>query len=117
MRRAVYLALILFLLIAVPVSEVSGENESEMDALRFQVIKDPDLQLLSLQSGVTDAWTDLLRTTDIEELSADGFFVMQDWSFHMEFLAFNIRADQSYRRLGITYWPLADVEFRHALFH
>jgi ABC-type transport system substrate-binding protein len=72
-----------------------------------------------------DLWSSLLEeqnggittTADFEALSAAGYLMTQDLAFHTGAIVYNIRADQSYRRSGITYWPLKDVEFRHALIH
>jgi outer membrane protein assembly factor BamB len=107
----------------------------KIDMLRFKVIRSPAAQLVGMQTGVVDVLPSLsvpmdvyssilaeangglIRTSDIEDLVSDGFFIMQDLGFHMGFIGYNIREDQSYRRDDINYWPLHDVEFRHALIH
>jgi ABC-type transport system substrate-binding protein len=120
MKHIAYVAavLMLFTLLSVPIvlpqEQVSGPN---IDALRYQVFPHPDDRLLALQTGQADVWTDLIRTSDIETLADDGFTVTSTPGFHLAFIGFNCRADQSYRRPGITFWPLADVNFRHAIVH
>lgn len=113
-------------------AQIRGPN---MDTLRFTVIKSPDAQLLSMLRHDThvlpslsvpmDLWSSLLgeanggliRTADIGPLEMEGFTITSNPGFHIGHIAYNIRPDQSYRRLDVTFWPLADVEFRHALIH
>ena len=105
----------------------------EIDKLRFQVIQSPDAKLLAMKTCISDVWSYLhafcntealifecpgeKRIGDIEELDAEGFTILTTPAFHVKFSGVNIRPDQSYRRPEITFWPLADVSFRHALVH
>jgi ABC-type transport system substrate-binding protein len=108
-----------------------------MDVLRMPVIRHPDAALIAMQTGTADVWSNLaspmdvywhklgevngglLRTGDIEKLAADGFTITWAPGFHIGHIGYNIRplAIQQERRPGLTVWPLADVHFRHALFH
>ncbi|MGD8506441.1 MAG: ABC transporter substrate-binding protein, partial [Candidatus Bathyarchaeota archaeon] len=118
-KTAAYIALVSLMLLVL-FAPVSSENDLSMDVLRFQAILGLDGQLLAMQSGTADVCHNLIRTSDVETLDADGFLVTQDPGFHMGFVAYNIRADQSYRRSdpeALAYWPLKDVAFRHALVH
>ncbi len=118
-------SLVLFLsatlLVAPHPSGMSAASQSSaLDLLRFRVIETYDSRLLAMQTEVTDVLPDLIRTSDIEKLDYDGFLVTQDVGFHIGFLAYNIRDTatiNSYYRPEVSYWPLHDVEFRHALFH
>jgi len=106
------------LLVAMHPSWISAASQSSaLDLLQFRAIETPDGRLLAAQTEVTDVLPNLVRTSDIEKLGHDGFLVTQDLGFHVGFISYNIREDQSYRRDDITYWPLHDVEFRHALIH
>lgn len=89
----------------------------KIDKLRMKVIKSPDAQLIGMVNREVDILEGLIRTGDIEELDSRGFTITSALGFHMGHIAFNLRPDQSYRRPEITFWPLADVNFRHALFH
>lgn len=91
----------------------------DTDVLRGTVIKSPDAQLLAMQTELADVSVDQIRTSDIDKLVGDGFTMTDDPGFHMGYMAYNIRSDQSYRRddLPHDFWPLADVNFRHALVH
>jgi len=115
MRRIAYLALVPLILIALFVATVS--TQAQIDVLRFKVIKNPDAQLIAALVGEVDVLTQRTRTGDIEFLDSEGFTITSRIGFHISFIGFNIRADQSYRRPEITFWPLADVGFRHALAH
>jgi len=95
-----------------------------IDVFRGTVIRSPDSQLIAMQTGTGDVLTDLIRTGDVEKLTRDGFTVTYDAGFHMGHVGFNVRplaeqhkADLSPRRPDTTIWPLADVNFRHALIH
>jgi hypothetical protein len=73
-----------------------------------------------MQGGCADFSPDQIRTGDIEKQYADGMLVTQDLGFHMGFIAHNIRPleiIQDYWREDVCYWPLHDMEFRHALIH
>jgi ABC-type transport system substrate-binding protein len=88
------------------------------DILRGKVITSPDAALLAMMTDEADVSPDQIRTTDIETQISAGFLVTSNRGFHMGYIAYNIRADQSYRRdLGGQDWPLADPAFRHALIH
>jgi ABC-type transport system substrate-binding protein len=89
----------------------------EMDVLRHVVIKSPDAALIAMQTGIADFSPDQIRTADIEKQDADGMLITQDLGFHMGFIGWNLREDQTYRDRTEPYWPLKDVEFRHALIH
>jgi len=67
--------------------------------------------------GEIDVTTQLTEPSDLEDLHAAGFTITQTTGFHICFIGFNTRADQTYRRPEIDFWPLADVNFRHALAH
>lgn len=111
------LLLSVFLLVTLyPNGLLVDSQSSELDLLRFKVIESPNTGLVAMQTEVTDVLPDLIRTGDIEKLYADGFLVTQNIGFHLGLLTYNIRPDQSYRR-SVAYWPFADAEFRHALFH
>jgi len=69
----------------------------EIDQLRFKVIKSPDPQLIAMQTCAVDVLTDLIRTGDIDKLTSDGFTVTSAPGFHMGFIGFNTRPDQSYK--------------------
>jgi ABC-type transport system substrate-binding protein len=118
MRKNAYLALAVLLpiLLFVPmgVTEPAGP---EIDVLRYQVIRNPDAQLIAMLNGDIDVLTQRTRPADIEDLYTAGFTITDTSGFHICFIGFNIREDQSYRREDITFWPLADVDFRHALAH
>lgn len=91
----------------------------ETDVLRGMVIRSPDAALLAMQTDVADVSPDQIRTSYIEDLVGDGFTMTSSLGFHMGYIAYNIRRDQSYRRTDLAkgFWPLADVDFRHALIH
>jgi len=108
-----------------------AQNGPVMDVLRHEVVKSPDAELVAMQTGQVDYMPDLIRTPDIEKLDSEGNLITQDLGFHMGFIGYNIRdlasplrspsgtgwlnsSRYSYR-LGVAYWPLADVEFREAL--
>jgi ABC-type transport system substrate-binding protein len=97
-----------------------------IDALRHLVIRSPDAALLAMQGGVADFSPDQIRTGDIEKQFADGMLVTSDLGFHMGFIAYNIRPtsiindywrNETGHRAPVSYWPLHDMEFRHALIH
>ncbi len=112
------------------VSTTFSQNGPEMDILRHMVIRSPDAALIAMQTGIADFSPDQIRTGDIEKQDADGMTVTEDLGFHMGFIAYNIRDTATIRgesaeaiaanytwRTDITYWPLQDMEFRHALIH
>ena len=108
-----------------------------IDVLRMPVIRHPDAALIAMQIELCDVWSSLaspmdvywhklgeingglIRPGDIEKLDADGFTITGEAGFHIGHIGYNIRslAIQQQRRPGLTVWPLADVAFRHALFH
>jgi ABC-type transport system substrate-binding protein len=73
----------------------------------------------------TDVLTDLIRRLDIEKLDQEGFTITSAPGFHMGHIAFNVRPTEIVQAGSrapeaihdVTYWPLADVDFRHALVH
>ncbi|UCG45762.1 MAG: hypothetical protein JSV58_03035, partial [Candidatus Bathyarchaeota archaeon] len=115
-RVTACLVLLSLMLVLALVPYSQGGDGWGPEVLRFQVVTGPDYARLAMQTGMIDVYPDLWRTVDVEALDSDGFLITQDVGFHMGFIAYNIRADQSYRRSD-SYWPLADMEFRHALFH
>ena len=137
MRKTAYLALAVLLSILLFVPTVSAQNGPETDILTFTVIGGPAAQLTAMTgaSPAADVWPSLsvpmdLWSSPLEEqnggiidpaniaaLDAAGCLITQDLGFHTGAIVYNIRADQSYRRPGISYWPLKDAEFRHALVH
>jgi ABC-type transport system substrate-binding protein len=77
-----------------------------------------------MQGGAADFSPDQIRTGDIEKQDADGMLVTSDLGFHMGFIAYNIRPtdiinsywrNETGHRSPVSYWPLHDMEFRHAL--
>ena len=110
-----------------------------MDVLRMPVIRHPDAALIAMQTGTADVWSNLASPMDlywhklgeinggpirpgvIIKLDGDGFTVTGEAGFHIGHIGYNIRPldIQWWRRPwpSLTYWPLEDVEFRHALFH
>jgi peptide/nickel transport system substrate-binding protein len=110
-----------------------GRAGAKIDKLRFMVIRSPDAKLIGMQTCAADVWSyhhafctaealifecpSEKRTSDIEKLDRECFTITKAPGFHVKFLGLNIRPDQSYRRPEITFWPLADVNFRHALVH
>jgi ABC-type transport system substrate-binding protein len=122
MRReiiGIFLLCVMFSL-ALCVPAASAESGPEIDLLRYKVSGHPDLELAGMLDGTYDSSIDLLRTTDIETLENDGFTITSAPGFHIGLVGFNIRDTatiQSYYRPEVTYWPLHDAEFRHALFH
>lgn len=90
-----------------------------IDVLRLPVIRHPDAALIAMQTGTGEVSTDLIRTGDIEKLDSDGHTITFTPGFHMGHIGYNIRplSIQQERRPELTVWPLADVDFRHALFH
>jgi ABC-type transport system substrate-binding protein len=137
MKRIVCLAFAVLMLTVLFVREVSAQPGPVTDILTFQVITGPDAKLAAMTatpptadvwpslSVPMDLWSSLLeeknggftRTGDLAILDSIGCLITQEYGFHTGSIVYNIRADQSYRRPEVTYWPLKDVEFRHALFH
>lgn len=89
------------------------------DVFRAQVIKNEALQIWALEHNLADVLPNIESQATIEALSNQGFFILQDQGFHIGYIAYNIRADQSYRRTDLPgdFWPLGDADFRHALIH
>ena len=117
LRRIAYLALVPLMLLVLFAPMVSAQNGPETDVLRYLVIRSPSAQLLAMQYGQIDVLTQRTNQDHIEDLDYEGFTITSTQGFHICFIGFNIRANQSYRRPEIDFWPLADVNFRHALAH
>jgi len=122
-QKTGYLVIVVMasVLLMVPLS--SAQNGPVIDVLRFKVIKGPALQALAMQTGQVDVLSSKLcefGTEEIETFDEEGFLVTQDLAYHIGFIGYNIRdaaTIRSYYRVNIEYWPLHDVEFRHALIH
>jgi ABC-type transport system substrate-binding protein len=97
-------------------STAFSQGGSYIDVLRHKVIKSPDAALIAMQTDIADMSPDQIRTGDIEKQDADGMLITEDLGFHMGYIAWNIRSNQTYRRT-VDYWPPADIAFRHALIH
>ncbi len=98
----------------------SAWDGPEIDLLRYKVTVTPSDRLNAMLTGTADSWNDLIRTSDLEALIGNGFTATQAPGFHIGFVGYNIRdaaTIRSYYRPEIAYWPLHDVEFRHALLH
>ncbi|NIS78711.1 MAG: hypothetical protein GTO14_00425, partial [Anaerolineales bacterium] len=142
MRKALMLlvtSLMLLLILLVPPVRSQGTRGPIMDVLRLPVIRGPEAKRIALLTEMFDVWpsmtvpmdvySSMLAETNGNPSEADlwairndprGFLVTEDAAFHVANIGFNIRDTatiQSYYRPGITYWPLHDVEFRHALIH
>ncbi|MGD8505408.1 MAG: ABC transporter substrate-binding protein [Candidatus Bathyarchaeota archaeon] len=117
--QSIFAPILVALLAIVPMVPVAFATPlpGDIDVLRHTVIRSPDAALLAMMTGVADISPDQIRTTDIETQADAGMLVTENLGFHMGFIGYNIRADQSYRREDVTYWPLKDAEFRHALVH
>lgn len=111
------LPIILVLLLAMILIVPRAFPQPKVDVLRYLVIKSPDAQTMAMKLGMIDVLTGLTRPVDVHELEDYGCTITYTSGFHIFFTGFNVRADQSYRRPEITFWPLADVNFRHALAH
>jgi ABC-type transport system substrate-binding protein len=102
-------------------------NGPKMDVLRHEVIRSPGPARIAMIAGEDDMSPDQIRTSDIEAQKTAGLLVTEDLGFHMGYIAFNIRElsivnqNRSDRIHGsmdnAEYWPLHDMEFRHALIH
>jgi len=93
-----------------------------IDIFRFTVIKSPDAALMAMQLEEGDVLTDLIRTGDIQKLTADGFTITSAPGFHMGHVGINIRPNRDYLTPPYKCNPeaakvLSDVNFRHALLH
>jgi ABC-type transport system substrate-binding protein len=124
------------LIAAIPLVPLSyAQNGPVMDVIRHKVVQSPDQSLLQMRNDIVDSSEGLIRVTDVETLDSDGNLITQDLGFHMGFIGYNIRDLASTARVAngpgwknLTaygyrsdlighYWPLAHVEFRHALVH
>jgi len=124
------------LIAAIPLVPVSfAQNGPLIEVLRHKVVQSPDQALLQMQNHQVDMSEGLIRVTDVETLDTAGNLITQDLGFHMGFIGYNIRDLASTERsptgtgwkdtdvynyrsdLIGGYWPLAHVEFRHALVH
>jgi hypothetical protein len=120
MRKIACVAFVLIISLFMFVPSVSTQESvygPEIDVLRYKVFSHPDDMLVAMQTCQADISADLIRSGDIETLAKEGFTVTSTRGLHLSFIGFNCREDQSYRRPEITFWPLADVNFRHALAH
>jgi ABC-type transport system substrate-binding protein len=101
----------------------------KMDVLRHTVVRTPEAARYFMLGDNGDFSPDQIRTSDITAQKKgaddtlgtyDDMLVTQDVGFHMGYIASNVRDTawiQANYRPAITYWPLHDVEFRHALIH
>lgn len=120
MRKITYLALVslISIVLLVPIASTQVEvHGPKADILRNKVIRDPDERIEAMQSCTIDVLTGLTRAQDVEKLESEGFTITFTPGFYISFIGFNVRANQSYRRPEITFWPLADINFTHALAH
>ncbi len=102
------------------VPATSARNGPEIDLLRYKAIWNLSEARIAMLTGNADSWNDLVRTSDLATLISSGFTITSAPGFHLGFVAYNIRDTatiQAYYRPEISYWPLHDAEFRHALFH
>ena len=106
-------------------ANISGDYDRTswaIDVQRIKVIKNPDAQLIAMQTEEVDVLTDLIRPGDIEKLDGEGFTITSAPGFHMGHIGFNLRPNRDYLTPPIRCNPeaakvLKDVNFRHALFH
>jgi peptide/nickel transport system substrate-binding protein len=121
MTKKAYALVFSLLIIVSMIPLAAAQQGPEIDRIRFKVIKSPDPQLIAMQTCEIDTLTDLIRTGDIEKLKGDGFTVTSAPGFHMGFIGFNTRPDQSYKDPAhgspIAGPVLSDPHFRHAAFH
>lgn len=122
MERGLICLVVAFLMFSLLlyVPKVSAQNGPEIDLLRYKVMEHPDNRLDAMLTGAADISNDMLRTGDLETLDSNSFTTTSAPGFTISFIAYNIRDTatiRSYYRPEISYWPLHDVEFRHALFH
>lgn len=94
----------------------------EIDVFRAKVVKNPDAQLIAMQTGEVDVLTDLIRPGDIEKLDSEGYTITSAPGFHMGHIGINRRPNRDYLTPPYKSNPAAapflnDVNFRHALFH
>jgi peptide/nickel transport system substrate-binding protein len=85
-------------------------------------VKNPDAQLIAMQTEEGVVLTDLIRTGDIEKLDTDGFTITSSPGFHMGHIGYNLRDNRDYLTPPYQCNPaaaeaLSDVWFRKALFH
>lgn len=97
--------LTMLLFVAMSSTNVSAAGPSAAN-WREYLVTQPDAQLLAMQNGDIDILTNLIRTSDIEQLATAGFTVTDAAGFHMGHIGFNLRKP-----------VLSDVNFRRALFH
>lgn len=120
MRKIACLALASLMLMVLLTPMVLAQNGPKIDVLRYQVILNPSFDFYPPHEMLwrwIDVLTQMSEPEDIETLADQGFTVTYTPGFHICFIGFNIRPDQSYRRPEINFWPLADINFRHALAH
>ncbi len=95
----------LLLFVAMSSTSVSAAGPSAAN-WREYLVTQPDAQLLAMRNHDIDILTNLIRTSDIEQLVNLGFTVTDAAGFHMGHVGFNLRKP-----------VLNDVNFRRALFH
>jgi len=122
MKSKMPLLLTIVLLLIIPmVPNVSAQTQGPiMDKMRLTVIRTPEAARIAMLADLHDCSPGQILTSDIEVQAAAGMLVTQDLGFHMGYIAYNVRdlaTVQATWRPGVTYWPLHDVEFRHALVH
>lgn len=106
-----------------PVIPEEPQRGPNIDKLVLPVIRGPDYQLLAMLVWTDHVLTDLVRPCDIECLDNYGFTITHALGFQLVHIGYNIRPNQGYRESdrpdwgSFGTWPLADVNFRHALFH
>lgn len=110
-------------------AQPTPQRGPQIDVVRFKVVKSPDSVLFEMMTtdpatGLTglDIATDLIRPADIETMASAGRTITTVPGFHMGFIRFNVRPDQTYRPGGASEENLlkgkvlSDVNFRYALF-
>jgi len=104
--------------------EGHGGAGNIIDALRLKVwYQEPTdvytQRLREMQNCTIDALTGLIRSSDVDTLESECYTITSAPGFHVGFIGFNIRPDQSYRPRSdnsLVAKVLADVWFRFALF-
>jgi ABC-type transport system substrate-binding protein len=94
----------LAILFSTNIPKASARQGAQVDSVRLLVIKSPDAQLVGLKTGLVDFLPDVIRPSDIEDLSSSGYLVTSTPGFHMGFVGFNLKRPY-----------LSDMTIRHAL--
>jgi ABC-type transport system substrate-binding protein len=132
--RMILLAMMLSMIIIFPMTlNAYATNGPKIDILRQIVIRTPTASRIAMLAGQADMSPDQIQTTDIEAQAkgpdgipgtADDMLITEDLGFHMGFIAYNIRDTATINEIreirglpAVSYWPLHDVAFRHALIH